>query len=55
MFASESNHLKMALTDAEDATIKAKLGHAQMAMEKDMLNLRLMEAARQIQSLKKEL
>jgi hypothetical protein len=47
--------LRIALTDAEDATIKAKLGHAQMAMEKDMLNLKLIEAIRQISQLKKEL
>ncbi len=45
-YSAETNHLRITLTGVEDSAIKAKLECCQIAMEKDMLNLNLIEAAR---------
>ena len=43
------------LTTAEDSTMRSKLECVKIAMEKDLINLNLFEAMRQIKNLRSEL
>lgn len=45
-YSAVLNHLRLCLTNTENSLMKSKLEHVNLAMEKDIMNMKFMEVMR---------